>query len=111
MAVGGYIGSSCRMAMETKEKTSNKHLQLTAKSCASDSRRYASEGNNVIVVGSGDPTTLWMAERPFYPSKSSKNSTARRMCGITIEPPTTIATLKISKNSSEVTPLSWHFII
>src|SRR5205085_5664205 len=38
------------------------------------------------------------------PSSWSKRSTARRRCGIVIEPPTTSATLKASKNSSRVTP-------
>lgn len=42
------------------------------------------------------------------PSSWSRKSTARRRCGITMEPPTTSPTEKVSKNSSRLTPASLH---
>ncbi len=39
---------------------------------------------------------------------SSRVSTARRTCGMVIEPPTIRITLNVSKNSSSVTPWSAH---
>lgn len=43
------------------------------------------------------------------PSSWSRKSTARRRCGITMEPPTTSPTEKVSKNSSRLTPASLHW--
>ena len=48
--------------------------------------------------------------RNSYPS-SSKKATARLRCGITIDPPTTSPTLKISNISSRVIFSSWHRLI
>ena len=39
---------------------------------------------------------------------SSSRAIARRRCGMTMLPPTTSPTEKISRNSSRVTPSSWH---
>jgi len=61
------------------------------------------------VRGSGQAQCSCAAGAAAPPSSWSRKSTARRRCGITIEPPTTRPTEKVSKNSSRVTPASLHW--
>ncbi len=57
------------------------------------------------LVGVG-PRHLQPVAHAHSCSTSSSVFTARRRCGIVIDPPTTSATLNVSKNSSRVTPSS-----
>ncbi len=61
--------------------------------------------------GRGGAAQPWLcsAGAAAPPSSWSRKSTARRRCGMTIEPPTTRPTEKVSKNSSRVTPASLHW--
>jgi len=62
-----------------------------------------------MLILNSQPATCVMQQFFFYwVCNSSQYSTALRVWGITMVPPTRFATEKISKISSVVTPNSWH---